>query len=159
LTSADSGARPRRDALRGQVLLVVGAADRADRAVALHASAHGAAVVLAGPSLAEIVRLAGEVASSGGRVRVVETPTPPAAPADVVRLATEAFDAPTAIAVGADASGEAPPPVLAAYRLAAPRAVVIAVDAPRAPGADAEAVNRVAARVVDVLRGKVAPPP
>jgi NAD(P)-dependent dehydrogenase (short-subunit alcohol dehydrogenase family) len=77
------------------VVLVVGAGDGIGRAAALHLSAHGAAVVLAGPRLDDVVEAAGLVAAAGGTVRVVETPCPPLDAAGAVAAATAALDRPT----------------------------------------------------------------
>ena len=77
--------------LRGRVVLGIGAGDGVGRGVALHLAAHGAAVVLAGPSLAEVVETAGLVAAAGGTVRVVEQACPPLSLTAALALATAAL--------------------------------------------------------------------
>jgi uncharacterized protein with beta-barrel porin domain len=77
------------------VVLVLGAGDRAGQAAALHLSALGAALLLAGPELGAIVATAGLIAAAGGTVRVVEDACPPLPIADAHRLASEALEPPS----------------------------------------------------------------
>jgi NAD(P)-dependent dehydrogenase (short-subunit alcohol dehydrogenase family) len=81
--------------LRGRVVLVLGAGDRAGQAAALHLSALGAALLVAGPDLGAIVTTAGLIAAAGGTVRVVEEACPPLPIADAYRLATDALEPPS----------------------------------------------------------------
>ncbi len=88
--------RPSARPLRGHVVLVVGAGDPTARALALHLSALGAAVIAAGPALDAVVVTAGLIAASGGTVRVVETAAPPCGGRALVAAAQEALETPTA---------------------------------------------------------------
>ena len=81
--------------LRGRVVLVLGAGDPAGQAAALHLSALGARLLLAGPELGAIVTTAGLIAAAGGTVRVVEASCPPLPIADAHRLASEALEPPS----------------------------------------------------------------
>jgi len=121
--------------LRGRVVLGIGAGDGVGRATALHLAALGAAVVLAGPTLSDVVETAGLVAAAGGTVRVVEQPCPPCTLADAIRLATAALDAPTDLFLGADAYAS-PDDLAAAEREA---------RASLAPGAHVTVLRRVPA--------------
>ena len=84
-----------RGPLRGRAVLVIGAGDRAGQAAALHLSAHGAALLLAGPELGAVVATAGLIAAAGGTVRVVEESCPPLPVGEAHRLASEALEPPT----------------------------------------------------------------
>lgn len=108
------GGSPNRRPLRDRVILVVGAGDPATRTMALHAAAHGAALVCAGPVLPPVLQTAGLAAASGGTVRVIETPAPPLGGLDLARAAaaalappTDAFLAETAFASSFEAHAEA----------------------------------------------------
>jgi NAD(P)-dependent dehydrogenase (short-subunit alcohol dehydrogenase family) len=90
-----------RGPLRGRVVLVLGAGDRAGQAAALHLSALGAALLFAGPELGAIVTTAGLIAAAGGTVRVVEEACPPLPIADAHRLASEALEPPSDAVVSA----------------------------------------------------------
>jgi hypothetical protein len=97
-----AGSPPSR-ALRGRVVLVVGAGDPLARDVSLHLAARGAAIVAAGPALDPVVATAGLVAAQGGTVRVIEDTVPPllgrallTAAARTLDLVTDVLVAPSA---------------------------------------------------------------
>ena len=81
----------RRRPLEGRVVLVLGAGDPVGEAAALHASALGASIVVAGPRLGPVVATAGLVAATRGTVRVVEAPSPPLLDAALLAVAAAAL--------------------------------------------------------------------
>jgi NAD(P)-dependent dehydrogenase (short-subunit alcohol dehydrogenase family) len=85
----------RHRALRGRVFLVLGAGERTARATALRLSAHGAAIVAAGPHPHDVVTTAGLVAASGGVARVIEARCPPLPVAELLVAAAAALEPPT----------------------------------------------------------------
>jgi hypothetical protein len=85
------------------VVLVLGAGGRVARAVALRLSAHGAAVLAAGPDIHEVVTTAGLVAAQGGVARVVEAPAPPLLGRDLVASAGATLEPPSDAVVSPEA--------------------------------------------------------
>jgi len=108
--------------LRDRVILVVGAGDLPTRTMALHAAAHGAAIVCAGPVLAPVLETAGLAAATGGTARVIEAPTPPLGGLELVRAAAGVLAEPTD-AVIAEAAFASP---FAAHAEAAALSAVLA---------------------------------
>jgi hypothetical protein len=144
--------------LEGRVVLVVGAGDRCAQAVALHLSARGASVVVAGPVLAPVVLTAGLVAAQGGTVRVVEEPAPPLHGRALVHAATQALAAVTDVVVSPDAFPSRTAALAEARDLAAGLAlgaVATVVDVPTA-GGERTAAERVVARFLEARAATVA---
>jgi hypothetical protein len=127
------------------VVLVLGAGGRAAQAAALRLSAHGAAIVAAGPALADVVTTAGLVAATGAVARVVEPPAPPLLGHDLLRAAAAAFEPVTDAVVCPEAF---PSPLEAADAARALGASlpeggrVLVLDPDRGAGAEAERAAR-----------------
>jgi hypothetical protein len=124
------------------VLLVVGAGDATGREVALRAGALGAAVVVAGPTLAPLLVTAGLVAAAGGDARVVETAAPPLGGLALLEAAKAVLAAPThaAVAFGAfdDDAAAARARDAVAAALGPARVVALGRRAPEGPRAAAK---------------------
>jgi hypothetical protein len=122
---------------------VLGAGGRVARATALRLSAHGAAVVAAGPVLSPVLETAGLVAAAGGVARVVETPAPPLLGAELLAAAGGTIEPVSDVGVSPEAvpsRAEAEATAAALGRALPPGGRVWVLDAARRPVDEAERV-------------------